>query len=392
MRILHCSDLHLGRKVSGSIYSDYFRERYEDFFRAFKYIVNFAISMNIDVFMISGDIFDKKDLSPDTLERAEEIFKNLKDAGIKAIAIEGNHDRIFDFENVSWLEYLKNKSYIVLLRPSVRNGEVFFDPWDGKRGGYLEIEDTRFYGVGYQGINFPEYIKALSKIDNDHRNIMLIHTGIGNLKMPGLVSTKDLESVDGKFSYIAGGHLHSKSIQKIDASSIFIPGAPEYWDIRESDQKGFFIYDTKKESVEFFESHRRKKVEKHLKMSEDSNFEEKFTDLFSQSTIEKGAIYLINIEIPFGTPFNVNLSEYESFVEEKGALNCTINLRQIDNNREIENESPMSIQEIENSIISKDKNFGSHSMEVTQIIDMLKSANDSDAFEILDKLFENLVR
>ncbi|BBJ28031.1 metallophosphoesterase family protein [Athalassotoga saccharophila] len=391
MRILHCSDLHLGRKVSGSIYSDYFKERYQDFFKAFKYIADFAISKNVDVLMISGDIFDKKDLSPDTLEKAEEIFKSIKDAGIRTIAIEGNHDRIFDFENVSWLEYLKNKSYIVLLRPSVRNGEVFFDPWDGKKGGYFEIEDTRFYGVGYQGINFPEYIKALSELDDDHRNIMLIHTGIGDLKMPGFVSSKDFECIDGKFSYIAGGHLHSKSIQKIGKSSIFIPGSPEYWDIRESDQKGFFVYDTQRESVEFFESYRRKKIEKHLRLTQDSNLEENFMRLFSESAVEKGAMYLINIEIPFGVPLNSDLSEYESFVEKSGALNCTINLRQIENNQ-IDNESPMSIQEIENSIISKDKNFGSHSRSVTQAIDMLKSANDSDAFEILDKLFEDLVK
>ncbi|MGC8610918.1 MAG: metallophosphoesterase family protein [Athalassotoga sp.] len=391
MRILHCSDLHLGRKVSGSIYSDYFRERYEDFFRAFKYIADFAISQNIDVFMISGDIFDKKDLSPDTLERAEEIFKSLKDAGIKVIAIEGNHDRIFDFENVSWLEYLKNKSYIVLLRPSVKNGEVFFDPWNGKKGGYLEIKDTRFYGVGYQGINFPEYIKALSGIDGNYRNIMLIHTGIGDLKMPGFVSANDFKCIDGKFSYIAGGHLHSKSIQKIGKSFVFIPGAPEYWDIRESEQKGFFLYDTEKEDVKFFESRRRKKIEKHLKVNEDSNFEEQFLHLLSESSIEKGAMYLINVEIPFGTPLNLNLSEYESWMEKRGALNCTVNLKQIDKEREIDNESPMSIEEIENSIISKDKNFGSHSKDVSQTIDMLKSANELDALEILDKLFENLV-
>lgn len=389
MKILHCSDLHLGRKVSGSVYSDYFKERYEDFFRAFRYISDFAIERHVDVFIIAGDIFDKRDLSPDTLEKAEEIFKCLKNAGIIVIAIEGNHDRIFDFESVSWLDYLKDKAYLILLRPSVRNGKVFFDPWDGKNGGYCEFEDTIFYGVGYQGANFPEYINALCNVDEDHRNIMMIHTGIGNLKMPGFVDSKNFSCIDGKFSYIAGGHLHSKLVQKIGKSKIFIPGAPEYWDLLESDQKGFFVYDTQREEIEFFESKKRKKIEKTLRMSEGSNFKEDFSKILDESPPQDGCIYILNVEMPFGVFFDVNFSEYESLIEKNGALKCRINLKQVDDGRD--EESAISIQEIENSIIAKDKTFGSNSEKVTHVIDMLKGMNSSDAFEIIDELFENMI-
>jgi len=34
MKIVHCSDLHLGKKVSGN--REYVKKRYEDFFSAFE--------------------------------------------------------------------------------------------------------------------------------------------------------------------------------------------------------------------------------------------------------------------------------------------------------------------------------------------------------------------
>ncbi len=60
LRFLHCSDFHLGRKPSGSTFSNYSKEKHEDYFRAFDHIVSAAISSKVNPVIITGDIFDKR--------------------------------------------------------------------------------------------------------------------------------------------------------------------------------------------------------------------------------------------------------------------------------------------------------------------------------------------
>jgi DNA repair exonuclease SbcCD nuclease subunit len=397
LKILHCSDLHLGRKASGSIYSQYFKARYEDYFSSFRAMVDFAISKNIDMVIISGDIFDKKDLSPDSLERAEDIFKCLKDASIKVIAIEGNHDRLFDFENSSWLDYLKDKNYMIILRPSIKNGKVFFEPWDGKTGGMVEIDGVKFYGIGYQGINFPEYIESLGQIlDADDRNIVVIHAGVSDqqtLIMPGFVELKDFSPLDGKCLYIASGHAHQKHIYALEKSKIFIPGAPEYWDLSESGEKGFFIYDTNDGSVDFFESKRRLKIEKTIKLETGNanEFKHAFSKMIEEKPVETNCIYMVNVGIPFGTFLDININEFENEIENMGALKGKITVRQLSDRAKIDDKDYIDLYDIENSIVSKDEKFGKHSGSVVEAIDALKKITlQEDAFKIIDDLFNKI--
>jgi len=396
MKILHCSDLHLGRKVSGSIYSRYFKTRYEDYFSSFRGIADFAISKDIDIMMISGDIFDKKDLSPDALERAEYIFKDLKDAGIKIIAVEGNHDRLFDFENASWLDYLKNKDYMIILRPSVKDGKVFFESWDGRKGGTLEVNGVRFYGLGYQGVNFPEYIESLSQIlDKNTLNIIMIHAGVSNQKemiIPGFLELKDFAPLDGKCFYIASGHAHEKGIYELGMSKIFIPGAPEYWDLSESGEKGFLIYDTETGCVDFFESQKRLKIEKTIKLETGSvdEFKRAFSKVIGEDPVQTNCIYMLNVYIPFGTFLRININEFENELENMGALKGKITVRQFSEHVKKDRDY-VDLYDIESSIVSKDENFGKYSADVVKTIDLLKRTElPEDAFKIIDELFNKI--
>lgn len=84
MRILHTSDLHIGKKIMG-------RERYGEYRSVLSEISDICAAENVDIVLIAGDIFDTYTPSAE----AEEIFYN----GIKVIAkysavliISGNHD------------------------------------------------------------------------------------------------------------------------------------------------------------------------------------------------------------------------------------------------------------------------------------------------------------
>ncbi|SHF29513.1 Calcineurin-like phosphoesterase [Marinitoga hydrogenitolerans DSM 16785] len=77
MKILHTSDWHLGRRPVGGI-CEYTNKRYEDYFNAAEYIADKAIELSVDIFLISGDLFDKSTLLPDILYRTEKILEKLK--------------------------------------------------------------------------------------------------------------------------------------------------------------------------------------------------------------------------------------------------------------------------------------------------------------------------
>ena len=110
MKILHCSDIHLGKKPFGT--KEFSQKRYLDFFYAFEQAADRGIEKKVDVFLITGDLFDKKELSPDTLDRCEKVFLKLKNNNIQVLLIEGNHDNISGYDEInSWLGYLERKGF-----------------------------------------------------------------------------------------------------------------------------------------------------------------------------------------------------------------------------------------------------------------------------------------
>ena len=69
MRLLHCSDLHLGRRPVGGK-GEFSEKRYLDYFNAFEQCVDIAIREKVDLFIMSGDIFDRKEIVPEVLEKS----------------------------------------------------------------------------------------------------------------------------------------------------------------------------------------------------------------------------------------------------------------------------------------------------------------------------------
>ena len=184
MKIVHCSDLHLGKRFSGN--KDYVKKRYMDFFNAFATFIDKVEEIKPDVCLIAGDIFDKKEINPDILSKTEYLFKRLKDNVKKdIIAIEGNHDNSRILEE-SWLEYLQEQNIL----------KVFYYNKDFEEKNYLKIDDINFYPVGYPGFMIDEALTKLSeKLNPQEKNIVVVHTGISGSTdtLPGLVSTSILD-------------------------------------------------------------------------------------------------------------------------------------------------------------------------------------------------------
>ena len=382
MKIVHCSDLHLGKRLSGT--KDYVTKRYMDFFNAFATFVDKVEEIKPDVCLIAGDIFDKKEINPDILSKTEYLFKRLRDNVKKdIIAIEGNHDNSRILEE-SWLEYLQEQNIL----------KVFYYNKDFEEKNYLKIDDINFYPVGYPGFMIDEALTKLSeKLNPQEKNIVVVHTGISGSTntLPGLVSTSILDLFKDKAIYIAGGHIHSFTTYPKEKPYFFVSGSLEFSNVQneKSDKKGFILFDTDTLNYEFIELEHRKRIKKDFSYTNFSNLENEFENFVKELNLTGEEILVISVSL--NNNDYINTENLENIAEKNGALKTHILIKNILNiGASEENNSDLSIDELEKNLINTwniseiekfSKSFGR--------LKELFSNDDRDSFlELFDKTLE----
>ena len=288
IKFIHCSDIHLGKTQYN------LPERFDDFRKSFDYIAEYAIDKDVDFFLISGDLFDKRNINAATLMQATSVLGKLKQANIPVIAIEGNHDKAFRYDRMSWMRYLQENGFIVLLKPQFDSGRIELTEWtpENKTGAYIDLDNTRIYGLGYFGAFGGYYLKQLSKIlpnTRDHFAILMFHSGWSKPKgvMFGRVTISELKSARNKIDYMAMGHWHSRAEYDNWA---YIPGAPEYYDLIEpGDKKGFYFVtvEGKNKSVEFIPSKHRDMFQKIITVSGCSDPKSVYSSVWEKIDFQK---------------------------------------------------------------------------------------------------------
>ena len=382
MKIVHCSDLHLGKRFSGN--KDYVKKRYMDFFNAFAVFVDRVEEIKPDVCLIAGDIFDKKEINPDILSKTEYLFKKLKDNVKKdIIAIEGNHDNSRILEE-SWLEYLQEQNIL----------KVFYYNKDFEEKNYLKIDDINFYPVGYPGFMIDEALTKLSeKLNPQEKNIVIVHTGIsGSINtLPGLVSTSILDLFKDKAIYIAGGHIHSFTTYPKEKPYFFVSGSLEFSNVQneKSDKKGFILFDTDTLNYEFIELEHRKRIKKDFSYTNFSNLEIEFENFVKELNLTGEEILVISVSL--NNNDYINTENLENIAEKNGALKTHILIKNILNiGASEENNSDLSIDELEKNLIntwniSEIEKFSKSFSRLKELF----SNDDRDSFlELFDKTLE----
>lgn len=382
MKIVHCSDLHLGKRLSGT--KDYVTKRYMDFFNAFATFVDKVEEIKPDVCLIAGDIFDKKEINPDILSKTESLFKRLRDNVKKdLIAIEGNHDNSRILEE-SWLEYLQERNIL----------KVFYYNKDFEEKNYLKIDDINFYPVGYPGFMIDEALTKLSeKLNPQEKNIVIVHTGIsgGTNTLPGLVSTSILDLFKDKAIYIAGGHIHSFTTYPKEKPYFFVSGSLEFSNAQneKSDKKGFILFDTDTLNYEFIELEHRKRIKKDFSYTNFSNLENEFENFVKELNLTGEEILVISVSL--NNNDYINTESLENIAEKNGALKTHILIKNILNiGASEENNSDLSIDELEKNLIntwniSEIEKFSKSFSRLKELF----SNDDRDSFlELFDKTLE----
>lgn len=385
MKILHCSDIHLGKKPFGS--REFSQKRYVDFFNVFDELIDKAIEEKIVLFIVAGDLFDKKELTPDVLKRCEYSFEKLKSNNIKAFIIEGNHDNINNDTINSWTNYLEEKNLLIRGNYYIENGEYKFEK--------LKIDDVNIYGVGYPGFAVDTILEELGKTLNpDEKNIVVVHTALGGGEfLPGLVSSDTIKSLENKVIYIAGGHLHSYQVYPKNNPYFFIPGSLEYWNVlnERSDNKGAIIFDTDTLTHEFISVTPRKRIKVDFYPNDMEKITEEFKIFCDNLNLTGEELVIVNIFLKDNG--YIDVGEFERIVENAKALKGYIELKYINDEKKYENENNYySLHEVEKNIIERWKIFGD-SENISNYLQKFKEIQEEkdrgeDFFTLFDKMLE----
>jgi DNA repair exonuclease SbcCD nuclease subunit len=250
MRILHCSDIHLGRQPYQ------LDARFDDYARMFLHLCERAAALEVDLFLIGGDLFDKRNINAATLAQATDALTTLKDAQIPVVAVEGNHDKAFRHDRqYSWMQYLARAGYVRLLNREYEDGQLALREWNPTtlRGAWVDIGETRVYGLGYPGVATESVMREAASLlpENPPRfTVLLLHAGVGSPETGselGSVSWETLDAFAGRVHVVALGHWHRKIERRVGDPPIVVlmPGSPEICDIAEvSREHGFFLIET----------------------------------------------------------------------------------------------------------------------------------------------------
>mgnify|MGYP000053871372 FL=1 len=236
MKILHTSDLHIGKYIGTY-------DLKEDTEYVLNQVVDTAIRERVEVVLISGDVFDRPKPSEEAIKMYVSFLKQLLDKNIKVIAISGNHDsgiRLSAYKDILGKGYFVEGEFNSPMRKVSLNDEYgpvnfymlpFFTPFIVKSN--LKLEK----GLENYDLAMDEIIKR-ENIDTSQRNIILAHQFVAGFKFGGSeedfsYSNGDEKNVAGvgiisldkfqNFDYVALGHIHKP--QKISRETIRYSGS-----------------------------------------------------------------------------------------------------------------------------------------------------------------------
>lgn len=233
MKIALITDQHFGVRQDSREFHDYFDKFYSEFF--FPELRKRDIKEIIDL----GDTFDKRQfINYLTLDRAKKMYFDVaRNENIKIHSIIGNHTIFFKDTNVLNAMNMLFKDYdnmIVYDSPEevvLHGKKVLFIPW----------------------INSSNRDDTFNLIQKTDANIVFGHLELAGFDMHSGVTIEHGDDPKGfkKFDAVYSGHFHHRQTK----GNITYLGCPyEMTWADYGDPKGFHIFDTETEEIEFIET------------------------------------------------------------------------------------------------------------------------------------------
>ena len=255
MKIMHLSDLHIGKKVNE--YS-----MLQDQIYILKEILRIIDNEKVETVIIAGDVYDRSLPPNEALELFDEFLYQLSSRNVNVFVISGNHDSP---ERISYGGRMMTENKIFLspvydgnVKPTTLNddyGEVNFYLLP-----FIRPADIRRYFPDENIENYTDAVKLAidnMNVDFSERNILITHQFVTGAELSesediivGGTDNVSGEVFDG-FDYVALGHIHRE--QTVGKDNIRYCGTPLKYSFSEAKHiKSVTILDFKdKENIEY---------------------------------------------------------------------------------------------------------------------------------------------
>ena len=230
MKLIHLSDLHLGKRVNEV-------SMIEDQEYILHQIIRITKDENADAVLLSGDIYDKSVPSAEAVTLFDEFLSRLAQLKVQVFAISGNHDSperlAFGNRLMEGAGIHMSPVYCGEVAPTVLSdtyGEVNFWLLPFIKPAHVK----RFYPDNTIESYTDAVRVAIEKmgIDNTQRNVLLTHQFVTGASVDPEgseeISVGGSDNVDASvfesFDYVALGHIHGP--QNIGSNKIRYCGTP----------------------------------------------------------------------------------------------------------------------------------------------------------------------
>ena len=254
MKLIHLSDLHLGKRINAF-------SMIEDQRDILTKIIGIIDNERPDAVLIAGDVYDKSVPSADAVELFDDFLVRLAKRNLQIFVISGNHDSP---ERIAFGRRLMDRSGVHM--SPVYNGQVLPVSLEDTNGTiniymlpFLKPAHVRRY---FPDIKIDTYTDALRvavtkmNLNPAERNILVTHQFVtGTIRSDSEeISVGGSDHVDASvfadFDYVALGHLHRP--QNCTSDRIRYCGTPLKYSFSEvGDQKSVTIIELLRKGTQF---------------------------------------------------------------------------------------------------------------------------------------------
>ena len=265
MKILHTSDWHLGRSF-GSV------SLHETQVAFCEWLLETAVAENVELLVVAGDLYDRPIPPTESVRLWRRTLLDFASAGIKVVAIAGNHDGA---DRVSAFDGLTDRMGVHIRGGFDRVGETLtiddeFGPVDFLIVPFLDpvltppVWRTELSDAELKRDHEGVIRLALSKFAESRRSdrsVVVSHAFVSGVSEPKISESEKRLSIgaaemvpadvfDGH-SYVALGHLHRP--QSIQLENIRYSGTPLPYSFSETDPKSVVLVDLHADGTVDFE-------------------------------------------------------------------------------------------------------------------------------------------
>jgi exonuclease SbcD len=256
VRFLHTADWHVGRAIRG-------RSRLDEFAAALDEVVGIAVDESVDAVLLAGDVYEHRAPAPEADAIVFDAFLRLHEAGIRVVAIPGNHDSAVRLEALGKLLRPIGVHVAARVAPPEQGGIVSVPSRDGSEladvacvpfvaerrfgdAAALFEASERWYLSYAEGMG--ELLAAMTRGFHDDRvNIVLGHLftdgamvtpGGGERELHiGIAYAVSPARLPGDVAYLALGHVHLPQAVKGSAAPARYAGSLLQLDFGEAEQQ-----------------------------------------------------------------------------------------------------------------------------------------------------------